>query len=647
MPTLEWIGKDKVVNHHQEVPYRVLERQYSYDEAGQHTEDNGSENMIIHGDNLEALKALLPRYEGKIKCIYIDPPYNTAHSTDDNRRWIYNDNVDSPEIRKWIGKIVGDEGEDLSRHDKWLCMMYPRLKLLQRFLSEDGIIFISISDVEHAHLRILCDEIFGSRNLVSNIIWQNNFSPRNDAKDIAYVTDNILAYSKNPGWHPKKLTRSDDMDARYDTPDNDPTPWTSSPAHAPSARTHKGMVYAIQHPYTGALFYPPSGRCWANEQAKMLKNMKMWADYKLEQIDDVEKRAQICGEIDIASMPDVKAILLDEPVESSREKVQTRIQMGLWPPFYFTNNGQGGMRVKKYLDRMDGKVVTTLWPYEEVGSNTEAKNELKKIFGGQATFDTPKPERLIERILQIAGDEEVMILDSFAGSGTTAHAVLKMNKTDGGNRKFILVEMMDYADSITAQRVKRAISGYKADIETVLYDKEITVKNLAQGAVMLEEARTVAKEAKGKHSSVKSPKIEEGHLRVITVDKAKDMVDGLGGNFSYYELGPVLLLPDGNLNEEVDPKKIREYVYYMETKEPLTAEQPTDEPYFMGLCRNTAYYFYYERENVTTLDHAFLATIQTKAEGYTIYADLCAIPQETLRRHNITFKKIPRDIAQL
>lgn len=361
MPTLEWIGKDKVINHHQEVPFRVLERRYSYDEAGQHAEDNGSENMIIHGDNLEALKALLPRYEGKIKCIYIDPPYNTAHSTDDNRRWIYNDNVDSPEIRKWIGKIVGDEGEDLSRHDKWLCMMYPRLKLLQRFLSEDGIIFISISDVEHAHLRILCDEIFGSRNLVSNIIWQNNFSPRNDAKDIAYVTDNILAYSKNPGWHPKKLTRSDDMDARYDTPDNDPTPWTSSPAHAPSARTHKGMVYAIQHPYTGELFYPPSGRCWANEQAKMLKNMKMWADYKLEQIDDVEKRAQICGEIDIASMPDVKAILLDEPVESSREKVQIRIQMGLWPPFYFTNNGQGGMRVKKYLDSMDGKVVTTLW----------------------------------------------------------------------------------------------------------------------------------------------------------------------------------------------------------------------------------------------------------------------------------------------
>lgn len=198
--------------------------------------------------------------------------------------------------------------------------------------------------------------------------------------------------------------------------------------------------------------------------------------------------------------------------------------------------------------------------------------------------------RLVERVLQIAGEREALILDSFAGSGTTAHAVLNMNKADGGNRKFILVEMENYAGSITAERVKRVIDGY---------------------------------------------------------GEGKKAVEGTGGNFSYYELGPVLLLPDGNLNEEVGAQKIREYVYYMETKDPLPTEQPKDEPYFMGLCRNTAYYFYYERESVTTLDHTFLATIQTKAEGYTIYADLCAIPQETLRKYNITFKKIPRDIARL
>ena len=147
MPTLEWIGKEKVINHHLDVPYRVLERAYSYDENGQHQEDNGSENMIIHGDNLEALKALLPKYEGRIDCIYIDPPYNTAHSTNDNQRWVYNDNVDHPKIQAWLNKIVGDEGEDFSRHDKWLCMMYPRLMLLHKLLSTEGVIFISIHPV--------------------------------------------------------------------------------------------------------------------------------------------------------------------------------------------------------------------------------------------------------------------------------------------------------------------------------------------------------------------------------------------------------------------------------------------------------------------------------------------------------------------
>ena len=177
MPTLEWIGKDKVINHHQEVPYRVLERQYSYDEAGQHDEDNGSESMIIRGDNLEALKALLPRYEGRVKCIYIDPPYNTG-----NEGWVYNDNVNDPRIKKWLGEVVGKEGEDLTRHDKWLCMMYPRLKLLQKLLAADGAIFISIDDVELPNTRLLMDEIFGSSNFITTIIWHKNYAPKSSAK---------------------------------------------------------------------------------------------------------------------------------------------------------------------------------------------------------------------------------------------------------------------------------------------------------------------------------------------------------------------------------------------------------------------------------------------------------------------------------
>lgn len=203
MPTLEWIGKNKVVNHHLEVPYQVLQRVYSYDEKGQHPEDNGSENKIIHGDNLAALKSLLPQYEGKIKCIYIDPPYNTG-----NEGWVYNDNVNDPRIQKWLGEVVGKEGEDLSRHDKWLCMMYPRLRLLQRLLSEDGAIFISIDDNEQAHLKEICDEIFGIQCFVASISWQHTYSPRNDSKGISGETEYILVYSKKIGWTPHKLPRT-------------------------------------------------------------------------------------------------------------------------------------------------------------------------------------------------------------------------------------------------------------------------------------------------------------------------------------------------------------------------------------------------------------------------------------------------------
>lgn len=188
MPTLNWIGKDKVLNHHLEVPFHVLERQYSFDEAGKHEEDNGSENMIIHGDNLLALKSLLPKYEGKIKCIYIDPPYNTG-----NENWVYNDNVNDPHIQRWLHQVVGKEGEDLSRHDKWLCMMYPRLKLLQRLLADDGVIFISIDDNEQAKLRLICDEIFGNGNFLATIVWKSRAKPSNTG-DAKYKPQNDAEY---------------------------------------------------------------------------------------------------------------------------------------------------------------------------------------------------------------------------------------------------------------------------------------------------------------------------------------------------------------------------------------------------------------------------------------------------------------------
>ena len=257
MPTLEWIGKDKVINHHLEVPFRVLDRKYSYDETGQHAEDNGSENMIIKGDNLEALKALLPRYEGKIKCIYIDPPYNTG-----NEKWVYNDNVNDPKIKKWLGEVVGSEGEDLSRHDKWLCMMYPRLKLLQRLLADNGAIFISIDENEIANLKLICSEIFGSNNHIATFVWQKRYSP--DARRaVSDAHEYILCYAQNPDIfkecrHLLPLTEA--QTKQFSNPDKDPRgPWKARDFTAPGFRPNQ--MYEITLP-SGRIVTPPQGRCW-------------------------------------------------------------------------------------------------------------------------------------------------------------------------------------------------------------------------------------------------------------------------------------------------------------------------------------------------------------------------------------------------
>ena len=212
MPTLDWIGKKAVVKHHKDVPYRLLEPVAEFSHG-----DPDSGNLIVQGDNLHALKALLPRYTGKVKCIYIDPPYNTG-----NEGWVYNDNVNSPEINKWLGEVVGKEAEDLSRHDKWLCMMYPRLLLLKQFLGEDGAIFISIDDNESAKLRLLMDEIFGGNNFISTVCWIKRVSPANDAKFFSSDTESVMIYAKKASsWKLKRLKRTADQLKNYKNSDKD------------------------------------------------------------------------------------------------------------------------------------------------------------------------------------------------------------------------------------------------------------------------------------------------------------------------------------------------------------------------------------------------------------------------------------------
>lgn len=530
MPTLEWIGKDKVINHHQDVPYRVLERIYSYDENGQHDEDNGSKNMIIRGDNLEALKALLPKYEGRVKCIYIDPPYNTG-----NEGWVYNDNVNDPKIKKWLGEVVGKEGEDLSRHDKWLCMMYPRLRLLHKLLSEDGAIFISIDDNEYANCKLICGEIFGGHCFITDAVWRSSDNSNNNSLKFSEDYNHTLIYAKNPAWKPNFI---DDPSKRkhFKNPDNDPRgPWfDGNPVNNPGWRPN--LQFDITTPNGNIIKHPQNGWRW------------------------------------------------------SMETIQEKLQTG---ELRFSEDQTRLIR-RTYLYELGGLTPSNLWmDLETTGHTRRAKYDLKKIFPEVKVtdlFSTPKPSLLIEYILRLATDSDSLILDSFAGSGTTAHAVLNMNKADGGNRKFILVEMMNYAESITAERVKRVINGY---------------------------------------------------------GEGKNAVEGTSGNFSFYDLGDTLLLSDGNLNEEVGESKIREYIWYTETKEAMTNVVAEGEPSCLGTCRDTAYYFYYKKDEITTLDYDFLSTVKTKAAGYIIYADLCTISDEELKKWNITFKKIPRDIAKV
>ena len=551
MPTLEWIGKDKVVNHHLDVPFRVLERKYSFDENGQHNEDNGSENMIIRGDNLEALKALLPRYEGRVKCIYIDPPYNTG-----NEGWVYNDNVNDPKIKKWLG--VGKEGEDLTRHDKWLCMMYPRLKLLQKLLADDGVIFVSLDFHEQPVMRLIMDEIFGVSNYVSEIACVNKPSGRSDDKYIATAHESIIVYRKSPllvlgGFEPEeKITK------RYNKRDTDGRLYREEDLR--KRGTHDERTDRPN------LFYP----FFFNQETGKL----------------------IVGNND-EKTPD--GFIRIEPMKSKdvqgtwRWGQDTAIAQKTYiHPRYMPNKQQWSLFEWEYLDERGAAKPTTLWDFKDVNSERGTEVFIKYLGFKKEDFPNPKPVGTIQRILQIATTADDIILDSFAGSGTTAHAVLNMNKADGGHRKFILVEMMDYADSITAERVKRVIRGY---------------------------------------------------------GEGKNAVEGTGGNFSFYDLGEPLLHGDV-LNENVGVEKIREYVYFTDTKASLPESHP-DEPYFMGVHIGSAYYFYYEKQAVTTLNREFLHTVKTKADAYVIYADLCTLSEAELEKYHITFKKIPRDITKL
>ena len=553
MPMLNWMGREKAAKATKDVVMKILreDKELSYcgrdiltqsrrgaedrsvsstgalpqtpNPAEQNSaslrlcvENKKADNILVHGDNLEALKALLPFYAGEVKCIYIDPPYNTGSAFEH-----YDDNLE---------------------HSTWLNMMYPRLKLLREFMREDGSIWISIDDREGAYLRVICDEIFGRQNFVSNISWQRTYSTRNDAKGIVNEVEHILVYSKREGWQPKKLARTEEMDSIYKNLDDDPQgPWTSDNPFAPGAKTHQGMVYAIQHPFTGELVYPVVGRCWTFGQEEMLAHMNGWCPYELREIDDAEKRAAICGVGVDDVRKGVKAIMLkdlyfnaetqrrregegivltgaspqtpnpDSPVnpveketlrlcasalktkyipasfEESKKMAQAVLKRGQWPKFYFTKNGKGGIRRKTYLSAVGDVPPTNLFEYKDVGHTDEAKKEVLKVFDGQSPFATPKPERLIKRVLEIATDEGDLVMDSFLGSGTTAAVAHKMG------RRWIGIEMGDHAKTHCAVRMKKVVDGEQGGIsKTVKWNGGGGFRFYELGEPLLDERGQIA-----------------------------------------------------------------------------------------------------------------------------------------------------------
>lgn len=399
-------------------------------------------HILIEGDNLEALTALTYTHTGKIDVIYIDPPYNTG-----NKDFVYNDSF--------------VDRENGYRHSMWLSFMNKRLKIAKNLLSEKGVIFISIDDNEQAQLKILCDEIFGLENFIGDVSWQRTYSIRNDSKGIPAEVEHLLVFSKSDSWQPNKLPRTEDMNSSYANPDGDRCDWMSGSPVAPGAATHQGMVYAIQHPITGEFLYPSSRACWQYAQNQMLEYMNGWCEYMLEDLHDEEQRAKVCG-IDVSKLKkDVKAIVLVNDLDVSKKKAMAVYKNGPWPRFFFTNKGKGGIRRKVYLDSVGGRIATNYWPYEETGHTDEAKKELIKIFG-QAPFDTPKPTRLIRRVFDLSTDKNSLILDFFAGSGTTLHATMQLNSEDGGHRQCILATNNEngICENVTYERNRRVIQGY-------------------------------------------------------------------------------------------------------------------------------------------------------------------------------------------
>jgi len=556
MPTLHFKGKTFVQNHHLAVKYHQLipKKELSLtDKVSLH------DNLIIQGDNLKALKALLPTYAGKIKCIYIDPPYNTG-----NEKWVYNDNVSSPMLKEWLGQVV--DKEDMTRHDKWLCMMMPRLKLLRELLSEDGVIFISIDDNEVQSLKILMDEIFGEPNFISCIVCQLNPRGRTLDKYLAKTHEYVLLYAKNNEENEviNLLDKEGKAVEHYSKKDE------NGEYRELELRNRNPVFTRENRPnlYFPIYINPKTGKV-------SLEKSKEFYETSIPINSNNEDSCWTWGKTKVEKYLDLL--------------IGKQVSTGIWRVFR-----------KDYLFDADGEIARTkakaLWTEKEI-NNENGKEIVKEIFGN-SPFDFPKSVELLKKIIRLGNGDDSIVLDSFAGSGTTAHAVLDLNKEDGGNRKFILVEMEEYADKITAERIRRVIKGVK------------TAKN----------------------------------------EKLKK---GAGGTFSYFELGETIemenLLKGKNLPSFTE---FARYLFYTATGEEFNEKSVNEKTGFIGESKNYEAYLFYKadidwlKKNALTLELC-KSLPKFKNKQRLVFAPAKYVDDHTLLDFRIDFCQLPYEIYRI
>jgi adenine-specific DNA-methyltransferase len=418
--------------------YRVAEVRLLHDVAtvGEVSRRRAADNLLIRGDALHALTSLIgipefaKEYVGQVRLCYIDPPFNTGQAFTS-----YDDNLE---------------------HSVWLTMLRDRLLQIKELLTPDGSVWVHLDDEEVHRCRCVLDEVFGPENFVATVIWQKAYSPRNDAPALSTDQDYILIYSNTPDWRSNRLARVAERDALFKTPDGDPHPWVSGDPAAPSAYRNQTWVYAIQSPFTSELVYPAVGRCWGSKQETMKDMVEEWgSEYTLVDLDDTEKRALICGVPPSEVRQGVQALMVKGDLAAARQRSEARHSAGSWPRLYFTKGGKGGLKLKRYLGEISQSTAPrTLWFNSEVGHNRTAKAEMNSLFPGTNVFATPKPERLLQRILQIGTNPGDIVLDCFAGSGTTAAVAHKMG------RRWVAVEWAaDTVADFTLPRLRKVIAG--------------------------------------------------------------------------------------------------------------------------------------------------------------------------------------------